>query len=63
MTNGVSRASNKKIGAETGDPRQFTSFEQVREAFAEQVALQRRNTQLGGNRMEQPHYGLCTHRV
>ncbi|MCH7908570.1 MAG: hypothetical protein IIB38_03020, partial [Candidatus Hydrogenedentes bacterium] len=53
MTNGVSRASAKKIGVETGDPRQFTSFEQVKEAFAKQVALLRKNAQLGGNRMEQ----------
>ena len=53
MTNGVSRASGRKIGVETGDPRQFSSYEQVKEAFAKQVALQRRNTEIGGNHMEQ----------
>ena len=53
MTNGVSRSSNRKIGLETGDPRQFKSFEEVKAAFVKQVAWIRRNTQIGGNRMEQ----------
>lgn len=53
MTNGVSRSGSRKIGVETGDPRKFTSFEEVQAAFRKQVAWIRRNTQIGGNRMEQ----------
>jgi trans-4-hydroxy-L-proline dehydratase len=33
LWNGVDPRSGKKIGAETGDPRRFTSFEQLQEAF------------------------------
>lgn len=36
LTNGVLRQSGEKIGAETGDARTFTSFEQVREAYMTQ---------------------------
>jgi len=38
LTNGVRRADNKKIGATSGDPRQFASFEEVKEAYRQQVA-------------------------
>ncbi|MEE8397733.1 MAG: pyruvate formate lyase family protein, partial [Desulfobacterales bacterium] len=38
FTNGMRRSDNKQVGAKTGDPRQFTSFEQVREAYRKQVA-------------------------
>ncbi|KKN81342.1 hypothetical protein LCGC14_0320890 [marine sediment metagenome] len=38
MTNGWNRAENRKLGMETGDPRQFKSFEEVREALRKQVA-------------------------
>ena len=38
LTNGVRRIDNKKMGEETGDPRQFTSFDDVIEAYRRQVA-------------------------
>lgn len=53
MTNGVRRSDGAKIGIETGDPRQFESFEQVRQAFREQVAFIRRNCQISGSANEQ----------
>jgi len=53
MTNGVRRSDGKKIGAETGDPRQFKSFEDVQTAFHEQVASMRRKTQKDGIDYEQ----------
>jgi len=37
LTNGWSRYYNKKLGLETGDPRQFKSFEELREAFKKQA--------------------------
>jgi formate C-acetyltransferase len=45
LTNGVRRSEGRKIGAETGDPRQFESFEAVQEAYRRQVAWMRKNTQ------------------
>jgi len=38
LTNGVRRVDNKKVGAETGDPRKFRSFEDVTEAYRRQAA-------------------------
>ena len=38
MTNGWSRIYHRKMGLETGDPRQFKSFEEVEEAYRKQVA-------------------------
>ncbi len=37
LNNGVSRMFHKKIGAETGDPRQFKSYEEVWEAYKTQL--------------------------
>jgi len=37
LTNGWSRIHHKKMGLETGDPRQFKSFEEVRAAFKKQL--------------------------
>lgn len=37
MTNGWSRIYNRKMGIETGDPRQFKSFEEVEAAYRTQV--------------------------
>jgi len=48
MTNGIRRADGSKIGLETGDPRQFKSFEEVQQAYHEQMAAIRRRTQIGG---------------
>ena len=53
MTNGWSQYDHRKIGLETSDPRQFKSFEEVREAFHKQVAWMRRNSQISGNITEQ----------
>jgi formate C-acetyltransferase len=43
MTNGMSRFHNKKLGLETGDPRQFNSFEEIREAYRKQLAWMVKN--------------------
>ena len=43
MTNGKSRTDGRQIGIETGDPRHFKSFDDVREAFSKQVAESLRN--------------------
>ena len=53
LNNGVSRIYGNNIGAETGDPWQFRSFEQVQEAFHKQVEFMRRNTQISGIAGEQ----------
>jgi len=37
LTNGTSRTNGRKIGIETGDPRQFESFDEVKGAFSRQV--------------------------
>ncbi|MHA2392188.1 MAG: glycyl radical protein [Promethearchaeota archaeon] len=52
LTNGIRRFDHKKLGIETGDPRQFTSFKQVQEAFQKQVAWMRRNIEIAGNETE-----------
>jgi len=49
MTNGVSRAFQRKVGAETGDPRKFESFDQVLSAFEKQVAWMVRNIAVAEN--------------
>jgi len=43
LTNGRSRTSPRVRGLETGDPRQFRSFEEFREAYGRQVAFLLRN--------------------
>ena len=53
MTNGVRRADGKKIGSETGDPREFKSFEELRDAYLTQLAHMRREIQRTGNIQEQ----------
>ncbi|MEE9237949.1 MAG: pyruvate formate lyase family protein [Thermodesulfobacteriota bacterium] len=52
MTNGVRRFDQRKMGLETGDPRQFKSFEEVQEAFSKQLAWMRRNIQIYGTKVE-----------
>ncbi|KKN81333.1 hypothetical protein LCGC14_0320800 [marine sediment metagenome] len=37
LNNGWNKHYNKKLGIETGDPRQFKSFEELKEAFVKQV--------------------------
>lgn len=43
LTNGVRRTDGRKVGAETGEPRQFTSFDEVKEAYRQQVAWELAN--------------------
>jgi len=38
LSNGKSRTYGRQIGIETGDPREFKSFDEVRESFSKQVA-------------------------
>jgi len=38
LTNGVSRSNGRRIGLETGDPHEFASFDDVKNAFRAQVA-------------------------
>ena len=49
MTNGWSRLYQRKVGLETGDPREFKSFEDVKEAYRKQVAWFLRNRTIVGN--------------
>jgi formate C-acetyltransferase len=53
LTNGWSRIFNKRRGIETGDPRQFKSFEDVREAFRKQVAFEMKRGAISSNLGEQ----------
>ena len=53
LTNGLRRSDGKRIGAETGDPRQFKSFEEIQAAFHQQVAFMRKKTQKDGIEYEQ----------
>ncbi len=49
LSNGVRQSDHKKIGLKTGDPGQFKSFEEVREAFRKQVARLERNQAIAAN--------------
>jgi len=49
LANGWSRISQERVGLETGDPREFGSFEEVREAYSKQVARLIRNGVVGMN--------------
>jgi formate C-acetyltransferase len=53
MTNGWSRILGKRRGIETGDPREFKSFEEVREAFRKQVAFEMKRGAIASNLGEQ----------
>lgn len=53
LTNGVSRRYGRKMGLETGDPRQFKSFQEVKEAYRKQVAYITRNRTIAHNIEEQ----------
>ena len=52
LNKGVRRLDGVKMGASTGDPREFGSFEDVQAAFYEQVLHMRRLTQKNGDRTE-----------
>ncbi|MCP4749516.1 MAG: hypothetical protein GY866_01355 [Proteobacteria bacterium] len=49
LTNGRRRSNNRTMGIETGDPRQFESFEELRDAFVKQMARQIRNESVAMN--------------
>lgn len=53
MTNGLSRHHRQRFGMETGDPRQFKTFEEVREAFHKQIVWMSERRTLRANIMEQ----------
>jgi len=53
LNNGVRRSDNEKIGVETGDPRQFASFEEVQEAFRQQLVHMKEDAQVAGSLFEQ----------
>jgi formate C-acetyltransferase len=53
LTNGVRRSDGEKVGAETGDARQFGSFEEVQEAYRRQVVRMRKDTQVSSIAFEQ----------
>jgi formate C-acetyltransferase len=53
LNNGISRLSpQQKSGLETGDPRQFKSFEEVREAYKKQLAWLLRKRVIISNKRE-----------
>lgn len=52
MTNGVRPSDGVQIGPETGDPKQFTSFREVKAAFRKQVGAMREKSQMHNNTNE-----------
>ena len=59
MSNGWNHYYQKKLGLETGDPRQFKSFEELREAFRSQVAWLLKDIMLVEKIVEQTLVELC----
>ena len=49
LNNGVSRLSQQQVGLKTGDPRQFKSLDEVREAYRTQLAWLTKKAALGSN--------------
>ncbi len=49
LHNGVRQFDHERIGSETGDPREFSSFEELREAFSKQVVRLERNHSIAAN--------------
>jgi len=52
MTNGIRRRDGKRIGAETGDPRQFQSFDDLQNAYVKQLSHMRERIEADGNMQE-----------
>jgi len=52
LTNGKRRFDGRQLGLETGDPRQFTTFKEVQEAFCKQLAWMRQGIEKAGNETE-----------
>jgi len=59
LNDGVSRLTGNKAGPETGDPREFTTFDEIRDAFVAQLLWMRKNAQIDGNLFEQRIIELC----
>ncbi|KKN81332.1 hypothetical protein LCGC14_0320790 [marine sediment metagenome] len=59
LANGWNKYYNKKLGMETGDPREFKSFEELQEAFVKQVAWLLKDIMLVGNIVEETLVELC----
>ena len=59
LNNGMSRVKGSKAGPATGDPRGFTSFADVREAFHTQLLSMRKDAQIEGNLFEQKIMERC----
>ena len=55
LNNGVCRLLGAKVGVETGDPRKFTSFDQVMDAFKKQAAHAIEHTCIHRNAMSLAH--------
>ncbi len=53
LTNGWSRIRDKKSGLQTGDPREFSSFDEFKEAFLKQIAYQMKVGSIASNLGEQ----------
>jgi formate C-acetyltransferase len=49
LTNGYSRHYKRKMGAETGNPKEFKSFEDIQEAFRKQMEFFAKNNAIVGN--------------
>jgi len=58
FTNGMSRHYHRKMGVETGDPRQFKSFDEVREAYKKQLDWLVRNHSIAQNICELATAGM-----
>jgi len=52
MTNGTKRLNRQEDATETGDPREFKSFEEVQTAFRRQIAAMAKEIEIDGNRIE-----------
>ncbi|MHA2008864.1 MAG: glycyl radical protein [Promethearchaeota archaeon] len=59
MSNGWNHYYQKKLGLETGDPRKFKSFEELKEAFRQQVAWLVKDIRVVENIVEQTLIELC----
>jgi len=49
LNNGIRKSDNKRVGVETGDPREFGSFEEVKAAYARQLAQRVRDGSIAAN--------------
>ena len=59
LANGWSRHCNEKLVLETGDPRQFESFEEFQEAFRKQVAWRLKDMMAAGEIRSETYGEMC----